>query len=142
MSVFDFIAGEKELYERCMKPVSQAYSMTAMELSVLLFLANNPEYDTATDIVEKRHLTKSHVSISVRSLEERGFLKKEYRNGDHRTVHLVLLPDCEEAVRDGKKAQAEFLDLLLKGFTKEQFEDFQNYIQKMSLNVSEALKIH
>ena len=33
--------------------------------SILLFLANNPEYDTASEIVRVRQLTKSHVSASI-----------------------------------------------------------------------------
>ena len=35
------------------------------ELSVLLFLANNPALNTARDIVQLRALAKSHVCMSV-----------------------------------------------------------------------------
>ena len=59
-----------------------------MEFNILLFLANNPEFDTAAQIIKKRAFTKSHVSMSVRSLEERGLLTGEYYGTDRRTIHL------------------------------------------------------
>ena len=62
----------KRLYQEKLEPVCSEYSLTRMELNILLFLANNPVHDTATDIVEVRHLTKSHVSASVKTLQARG----------------------------------------------------------------------
>lgn len=140
MSFIDFIASGTELYERRMAPVSTSFSLTAVELSILLFLANNPEYDTAKEIVEKRHLTKSHVSISLRDLEERGFIRKEHRNGDNRTVHLVLLPASETVVREGQKAQTAFLTTMMKGFSPSEIDTFQSYIDRMNENVLRALQ--
>lgn len=58
----------EDLYGKMLAPVCERYGLTYMELTILLFLANNPRYDTATEIVKFRHLTKSHVSLTVRSL--------------------------------------------------------------------------
>lgn len=138
--MIDFIASVDKLYERHMAPVSASFSLTAVELSILLFLANNPEYDTAKEIVEKRHLTKSHVSVSLRDLEERGFLKKEHRNGDNRTVHLVLLPASDAAIREGRQAQADFVSILTDGLSSEQRDVLQNCFLHMKENILEALK--
>ena len=68
----------KRLYQEKLEPVCSEYSLTRMEMNILLFLANNPAYDTATDIVEVRHLTKSHVSASVKTLQARGYLQRVY----------------------------------------------------------------
>lgn len=45
-------------YAQCVKPVCEAHGLTRMEFDILLFLANNPAYDTAADIVRIRMLTK------------------------------------------------------------------------------------
>ncbi len=140
MKVLEFIASELELYEQQMKPVCERYALTSMELAILLFLANNPGLDTATDIVEKRHLTKSHVSMSVRSLVEKGYLKKEHRNSDNRTHHLVLLPASQKIVSVGKERQAEFLSLIMKGFSEEETEQMEKFISRMNDNVLQAQK--
>ena len=55
----------QKVYRRFLEPVGEKYDLNRAELDVLLFLANNPSYDTATDIVEYRGLVKSHVSAAV-----------------------------------------------------------------------------
>lgn len=140
MSIIDFVASFSELYERRMAPISTSFDLTAMELAILLFLANNPEYDTAKDIVEKRHLTKSHVSISLRDLEERGFIRKERRDGNNRTFHLVLLPSSDDIIREGQRAQAEFLSSLTSGFSAKDTELLQSYVDRMNGNVLSSLQ--
>ena len=59
-----------------------------MELDILLFLANNPSFDTATDIIEVRYLSKSQVSFSIKLLEQWGYLRKEYLGCNRKTAHL------------------------------------------------------
>ncbi len=140
MSIIDFIASFSELYERRMAPISTSFDLTAMELAILLFLANNPEYNTAKDIVEKRHLTKSHISISLRDLEERGFIRKEHRGGNNRTFHLVLLPPSDNVIREGQKAQTEFLSSVTAGFSAMDTESLQSYVDRMNENVLSSLQ--
>ncbi len=139
MHILDFIASFSELYEKRMAPVSTSFDLTAMELSILLFLANNPDYDTARDIVKKRHLTKSHVSVSLRDLEERGYIRKDHRNGDNRTAHLVLLSASDDIVRKGQKAQSKFLSDVTSGFSAAEKKHFQSFIDRMNENVLSSL---
>ncbi len=139
MNFLEFLSSEIELYQRRMHPVSSRYNLTSMELSVILFLANNPEYDTARDIVEKRHLTKSHVSISLRSLEERGYLRKEFRGKDHRRAHIVLLPEADDAIKEGQRAQREFMATLTAGFSERDRNNLQEYLDRMMENIQTAL---
>ena len=53
-------------------PLSQRYHLSMREIDVLLFLANNPCYDTARDITEYRGISKSQVSQAVDLLTEQG----------------------------------------------------------------------
>lgn len=64
----------KRGYAAALHPVEQSYQLTRNELDVLLFLSNNPGFDTARDMVEMRGLTKSHVCKSVDALTRRSFL--------------------------------------------------------------------
>lgn len=61
----------KTLYSEFVSPVCAKYGLTRIELDILLFLANNTHYDTATDIVEVRFLAKSQVSAAIKNLEAR-----------------------------------------------------------------------
>ncbi len=140
MNISDFIASGRELYQRHISPICEKYDLTSMELAIILFLANNPKYDTASDIIEIRHLTKSHVSTSIRSLEERKYLKKEYRNGNHRTSHLVLLPASKKAVKDGQRAQKDYLDIMANGFSSSELALLQQQLSRVYENVTRELE--
>lgn len=64
-------------YEKAMEPICKKYSVKHKELDILMFLNDNPSMATASDIVKKLNFSKSLVSISLRALEERGFILGE-----------------------------------------------------------------
>ena len=77
----------KKWYEEALHAVAVQYGLTMNELSVLLFLANNPALNTARDIVQLRALAKSHVCMSVDALAQRGFLAQQTDEKDKRRPH-------------------------------------------------------
>ena len=130
----------KTLYARCIEEVCTAYKLTRMELDILLFLANNPCYDTATDIIEIRYLAKSQVSSSIRLLEEKGFLRKEYAGQNRKTAHLKICGAAAKIIRDGQAAQKKFLGIMLNGFSEEETENMWHYTDRMRQNINLYLK--
>lgn len=114
----DTITTIKKLYTVSLEPVCKQYDLTRMELDILLFLANNPQYDSAKDIIERRKLTKSHVSTSIKSLTKNNYLKPVYLPNNKKTVHLKLLNSADEIIKAGQQAQKIFLKRFLKIFQK------------------------
>lgn len=114
----DTITTIKKLYTVSLEPVCKQYDLTRMELDILLFLANNPQYDSAKDIIERRKLTKSHVSTSIKSLTKNNYLKPVYLPNNKKTVHLKLLNSADEIIKAGQQAQKNFLKRFLKIFQK------------------------
>lgn len=70
-------------YEIRMKEVCSKYNLRQLEYDILLFLHNNPQYKTASDIVRARKSAKSHVSTSLDVLEKRGFYASKHTNSDN-----------------------------------------------------------
>ena len=130
----------KTLYAKCVGEVCAAYKLTRMELDILLFLANNPRYDTATDIIEIRYLAKSHVSSSISLLEKKNFLRKEYSDNNRKTAHLKICEPAAEIIHAGRAAQEKFLEIMLDGFSKEEAEDLRRYNDRMRRNINSYLK--
>ncbi len=128
-----------KLYTRMLEPVCETYRLTRLELDVLLFLANHPSYDTAADIVSRRALSKSHVSVTVRSLGEKGLLDRVYERGNRKTIHLRLRPGTEAMVADGREAQKRFFDSLFRGFSEHEREEIQESLRRLAGNVEYAL---
>lgn len=130
----------RELYSSLLHPVCMKYGLAPAELLVLLFLANNTEYDTAKDIVNKLKIAKSHVSISVRALEERGYLRGNYEGRNRRTIHLQLSDTAASVISDVRNVQRKFGSILGHGFSEEELKHFQNYLQRATENVNMYLK--
>lgn len=130
----------KTLYSKCVGRVCKKYAMTRMELDILLFLANNPGYDTAAEIVEIRYLAKSQVSSSIKLLEEKGCLRKEYMPDNKKTAHLKICEAAIPVIADGREAQKKFIAALLKGFAREDIACMKRYTDHMMNNIREYLK--
>lgn len=139
-SVFEHYLMGEYVYTQTMIPVCDKHGLTYTELTVLLFLANNPTLDTASDIVKCRNMAKSHVSVSVRSLEERGMIEKEYRNGNRRSVHLRLTELASRIVQDGREAQERFGDILFQGVPESEKNTVIAVLQKMDRNIETYAK--
>ena len=126
------------LYHHFFSEVLKKYSLAQMDMDILLFLANNPEYDTAAALVKVRHLTKSHVSTSVEKLVKSGYLERFYLPGNKKTIHLRLLPGAEDAVEAGRRCQKRFFAQLLKGMDQEEKEQLQSLLEKVRKNIEAA----
>ena len=133
--VFEHFFSGQNLYERTVMPVCREIGLTYMEFTVLMFLANNPQYDTAAQIVKVRHLTKSHVSISVKGLQERGLVQGVHFPGNQKTLHLRLTEAAMPVVEAGVAAQKEFGAILARGFTQEEIENLQKLTEKLHENI-------
>lgn len=130
----------KALYSRCVETICVKHRITRMELDILLFLANNPCFDTASDMIEVRHLSKSQVSASIKLLEQYGYLEKQYKDGNRKTAHLKIRSSANDIIRDGKAAQEQFASILLKDFSVEEIQQMEQYNQRILNNISSYLK--
>ena len=64
----------KKYYTVQFEGAAAAYGLNQLEIDILLFLHNNPELCTASDICRYRALAKSNVSAAVERLRSRGVL--------------------------------------------------------------------
>ncbi|MDO4343403.1 MAG: MarR family transcriptional regulator [Eubacteriales bacterium] len=130
----------KKLYDQAMDPLCEQYQITRMELDILVFLANNPGYDTARDIVEVRQFTKSHVSSAIHLLEEKKYLSRAYHEGNQKSIHLKLLPASEEIIAAGQAAQRQFFSRIFDGLSPEDLKRVESVFCKINSNMRLLLK--
>ena len=130
----------KALYSKCVERVCVKHHITRMELDILLFLANNPCFDTATDIIEVRYLSKSQVSSSIKLLEQCGYLRKEYLECNRKTAHLRICEEAMDIIHDGQAAQEEFISIMLDGFSKMEIDSMKQYNDRILRNINAYLK--
>lgn len=126
------------LYRKILTEVSAKFELTQMELDVLLFLQNNPENDTAKDIVEIRKLTKSHVSAAVESLVRKNYLERVYYPDNRKLIHLKIRAEADEILKAGLSAQEEFRKILEKNISDSQKAEFFKVAEQIEKNIEEA----
>lgn len=135
MHYFDNLQKLQKIYARLLEPVCSQWGLTRNELDVVLFLYNNPHLDRAADIVACRGIAKSHVSLSVASLEKRGFLCRQADEEDRRTIHLKLTDASHPVAEAGKQAQGALGRLLMEGLTEEELALWQQLSKKIKNNI-------
>ena len=131
--------GISKLYNSLFGPLLEQYRITQLEADILLFLANNPSFDTARDIVEKRHIAKSHVSAGVESLVKRGLLERCRQGGNRKTIHLRLTAQAAPIVEAGREVQRHYGRLLFSGFSDQEQEQLFRLLERVGENVETAL---
>ena len=122
------------LYDKVSLPVRDKFGLTFMEFIVIMFLANNREYKKASDIVEVLGIAKSHVSMTILSLEERGLLERTMDPCDKRSS-ILELKSTEDIVEEGRKAQNRFMEILLDGLDKKEVMDTKKSFEKIEENI-------
>ena len=142
-------------YEILMSSVCEKYQLKHLEYDILMFLHNNPQYRTAADIVRVRKSTKSHVSTSLKTLEDRGLIAKKTDPVNKKHIELDLLEPANEIVRDGLLAQRQFAEQLasildavrrqfaeqmLRGLTPEDIAVCKRVFQQVCSNAEACIK--
>lgn len=118
--------------------------LTMREAHVLLFLANNPDYDTARDVTLFRGLSKSQVSQAVEILASKGLLCRTPDREDRRIVHLALTESARPLTGEAQRIQSACGARLVAGFSPEEEQTLNALLEKVLHNGAalerEALK--
>ncbi|MCI8461354.1 MAG: MarR family transcriptional regulator [Lachnospiraceae bacterium] len=107
---------------------------------ILMFLANNPAYNTAKDIVELRGLKANLVSVNVDRLVREGYLDRQSFPGDRRKTILTCTPKAGPIIDQGRRLQAAFFEDIFKDVDGESRENFYRVIRMMETNLNRIIK--
>lgn len=132
---FDAMNSVRKSYSKLLDPICQEWKLTRNELDIILFLYNNPEHSRAADIVSHRGIAKSHVSLGVASLEEKGLLLRRFSEQDRRTAHLELQDQGRIIAAQAREKQIQYFSALYQGISPEEFEIWRNITQKVRDNI-------
>lgn len=127
-------------YELLSGAVCDRYELTQMEYDILMFLHNNPQNNTAAEIVKIRKSTKSHVSTSLKNLENKKLIERKQSEENKKHVEIFLLDKAELIVEEGINAQKQFAQNVLSGLTEEEKDMCLRVFNKICNNAEEHLR--
>lgn len=127
-------------YKAAQKKVCKAWNVPEVSLDILLFLANNPEYTTARDIVEVRSIKANLVSQHVDRMVREGYLCRKEVQGDRRKRDLSLTEKAMPIIEAGRRMQTNFFETLFHGISEGEKRAFFETMDIMSRNMDKILK--
>jgi DNA-binding MarR family transcriptional regulator len=127
-------------YSAVCKPLCQELGLPQTAFDILLFLANNPTYKTASDIVEVRHIKANLVSVNVDKLVHEGLLTRCPVPNDRRKTELLCTKKAQPIIQRGRALQEAFFDRLLNGIDEARLNVFYGTLEQMGRNLDEILE--
>lgn len=136
----EFAEKFSKAYSKTCKPLCNELNIPQTAFDILLFLANNPEYKTARDIVEIRKIKANLVSVNVDKLVNEGYLERKSVEGDRRKVHLICTERSKEIIQKGQKLQQSFIEKLFEGMDENTRKALQKGMEYMEANIDKMLE--
>ena len=127
-------------YGAACRPLCQELGLPQTAFDILMFLANNPTYKTASDIVEVRHIKANLVSVNVDKLVQEGLLERRPVPGDRRKTELLCTEKAQPIIERGHALQEAFVQSLVAGIDETQMQLFCKTIGQMSRNLEKLLE--
>lgn len=135
----DFALKMSLAYSKKCKPLCQELGLPQTAFDILMFLANNPEYKTASDIVEVRKIKANLVSVNVEKLVQEGYLRRKSVKGDRRKTQLICTDQAQPVIQKGRMVQESFFELLFESTDEEARERFFEVMELIGKNLDKIL---
>lgn len=127
-------------YEKALLPLAKETDMPHTAISILLFIANNPDFATASNICEMRGLKRPVVSAHVERLVQEGYIERRAVPGDRRKDALVCTAKATRIVELGRTRQIQFADAVLEGISEEERAVMERCFFRMNVNIDRIMR--
>ena len=127
-------------YEKALLPLAKEMKMPHTAVSILLFIANNPDYATAKDICELRGLKRPIVSAHVERLVQEGYIERRAVPGDRRKDALVCTAKAYGIIEAGRKRQSAFAEAILSGISEQDRTVMEQCFRAMNENIDKLIR--
>lgn len=129
-----------QAYSMHCKSLCQEIRMPQTAFDILMFLANNPEFHTARDIVEIRKIKANLVSVNVDKLVREGYLVRKESPEDRRKTLLECTEKAGPVIEKGHRLQAAFLGELFGNIDEESLAVFYRIMRMVGTNLDKMIE--
>lgn len=124
----------KDEYDKKIEEAALEIALTKPEADLLLFLSNNPSYNTARDAVVYRGFSKAYVSKALNSLYKKNYISLKQDVVDKRYQHIFINENIINKVKILQNTQEKVFKEHTKNITEEEKKLFIEIINKMFKN--------
>ena len=130
---FEYARKFMQTYSDESRPLCNEIGIPQTAFDILLFLANNPDYNTAKDVAEIRGLKANLVDKLVKE----GYLTRMDDKDDRRKVILSCTEKASPIIEKGRSMQKKLYEQLLSGISEEELRTMKHVMEKMMQNMDE-----
>lgn len=123
------------LYAEQAAPLLREYGMNQTCFDVLMFCANQPEYNTARDLCAMRGMKSGIASVAVETLITGGYLTRAQDPRDRRKHRLLPTDRTAELIRAGREMQTRFTAALRDGVTEDELRALEHLTGTLEENL-------
>lgn len=127
-------------YQSMFENIMKEYDLTQIEIDVLAFLANNPEYKYAQDIVKIRGISKAHASIAIEKLVKKNYITRTPDSKNRRCNILLVKPEASTVVKKIQEIQMIYNEQAFQGFTNEENKLYHQLLDRVYHNLGGGIK--
>lgn len=127
------------LIDKNLSAVREKYDLKNTELQVILYLANNGECNTASDINCFLKLNKGYLSQTVDSLCKKGYLTVATDESDRRYQHYLLTDSAENIFIEAENVRKSIEEGVFSGIDKSELELLKSIAERISSNIDKML---
>lgn len=139
-TIFSHANKMTQAYHIMLAPLCKETGLPPLALDILLFLANDPEHNTAKDICRMRGHKSGIVSVHVERLVNDGLLERQEMPGDRRQTRLICTEKAQDIITRGRDIQWQFGLRLMEGISKEDHETMHRCFERIDVNLDEICK--
>ena len=139
-TIFSHANKMTQAYHIMLAPLCKETGLPPLALDILLFLANNPEHNTAKDICRMRGHKSGIVSVHVERLVNDGLLERREMPGDRRQTKLVCTEKARDLIERGREIQWQFGHRLLAGISEEDQAVMRRCFDTIDANLDELCR--
>lgn len=122
-------------YSELCRPLCVKYGINQTGFDIILFCANNPEYNTARDICEIRGIKSGIASVASEQLIEDGLLLRVPDPTDRRINRLVPTERATALIEEGRAMQRSFTEALHEGITEAEESAMESITERLEKNI-------
>ncbi len=131
----------KRLMDRELGDIREQYHLKRIEIEVLYFLSRCGEYNTLLDIVRHLNANKGHISQTMESLSQKGYITVHRDEKDRRYVHYALAENAMQLIDSINAAWSKLTRELFEGVTEEEMEALREVSNKLRKNMEKILNL-
>lgn len=132
-----FVKKSEAVYQKFCQGVIRDWDLNPTAFQVVMFVANNPQFNTARDLCRIRGIKTGIASVAIEQLIQTGLLERRTDLSDRRIQRLYVTPAAEKLVEQGRAVQKEFMDSVSSALSREEKEFYFRLNEKVMRRIEE-----